>query len=307
MSDALTFEADKSGERVDTFLARSCEDLSRSRLQGLITQGHVTVDGRPARPSTRLRQGQTVGLVMPEPAPSRLVPWSIPLDIVYEDGEMLVVDKPAGLTAHPAPGHRDDTLANAVLAHCPDLEGIGGAMRPGIVHRLDRDTSGLVVVAKNERSHAALSAQFKERRVTKVYQALVHGALQPSEAVVEAPIGRHPRDRKRMAVVASGRDARTEYRVVANFRGYTHAEVRPTTGRTHQVRVHMASIGHPLAGDATYGRPHPMLRRHFLHASMLGFEHPSSGEPIELKSELPPELRAFLESLSPQSPTPSTF
>jgi 23S rRNA pseudouridine1911/1915/1917 synthase len=221
------------------------------------------------------------------------------LDIVFEDRDLLVVDKPAGLAVHPAPGKSKDTLANAVLAHCPDLQSVGGTLRPGIVHRLDKDTSGLIVVAKNEQAHASLSAQFKERGVTKVYEALACGDVQPPEAIIEAPVGRHPRNHVRMAVVGSGRFSRTAFRAVSRYEGYTLLEVRPTTGRTHQVRVHMASIGHPLAGDALYGKRHPQLRRHFLHASKLGFEHPSSGRPVEFDSDLPQELRAFLEMLRP--------
>ena len=303
MGAILIFEADRSGERVDAFLAHRTAELSRSRLKGLIDEGRVTVDGQPARQSPRLRAGQKVSVTLPEPATTTLVPRPIPFDIVYEDPDLLVVDKPAGLTVMPAPGHLDDTLANALLARYPDLEGIGGTLRAGIVHRLDKDTSGLMLVARNDEVLAALQGQFKQHRITKVYRALVRGEVARPEAIIEAPIGRHPRDRKRMAVVDSGRDARTAYSVVARYEGYTLVEVRPVTGRTHQVRVHMASIGHPLAGDATYGRPHPTLRRHFLHAQTLGFEHPSSGKHVEFKSDLPPELRDFLDSLRP-APNP---
>ena len=299
MGAILTFEAGRSGERVDAFLAHRNPELSRSRLKGLIDEGRVTVDGQTAKPSTRLRAGQKVRVTLPEPETTSLVPRPIPIDTVYEDPDLLVVDKPAGLTVMPAPGHLDDTLANALLSRYPGLDGIGGTLRAGIVHRLDKDTSGLIVVARNEDILAALQRQFKQHRITKVYQALVRGEVPRPEAVIEAPIGRHPRDRKRMAVVDTGRDASTAYRVVARYEGYTLVEVRPVTGRTHQVRVHMASIGHPLAGDATYGRPIPTLRRHFLHAQTLGFEHPSSGKRVELTSDLPPELRDFLDTLKP--------
>lgn len=299
MNGALTFNVDASGERLDKFLDRHCPDLSRSRLQALIAQGCVAVDGNAAKPSTRLRLRQIVELRIPEPAPSALTPQRIPLNIAYEDAHLLVVNKPAGLTAHPSPGHPDNTLVNAVLALCPDLQGIGGSIRPGIVHRLDKDTSGLMVVAKNERAHKRLAEQLKRRMFTKVYIALVHGSVSPSEAVIEAPIGRANSDRKRMAIVQGGRDAATRYRVTQRFSAHTLVEVRPTTGRTHQIRVHFASLGYPLVGDATYGKPHPRLNRHFLHASTLGFRHPSDDEYREFSAPLPPELQVFLQSLTP--------
>jgi 23S rRNA pseudouridine1911/1915/1917 synthase len=218
---------------------------------------------------------------------------------VYEDCHLLVVDKPAGMTVHPAPGHRDDTLANAVLARSPDLGGVGGELRPGIVHRLDKDTSGLLVVAKNDPAHAGLSEQFKDRSVTKGYYALVHGHPRQPKAVVDAPIGRHPKHRKRMGIVNSGRASRTGYSVETRYAGFALLDVRPETGRTHQIRVHMASIGHPLAGDAVYGQAHPRLERHFLHAYLLGFTHPVTGERLELRSELHADLREVLDTLRP--------
>lgn len=299
MNGALTFKADASGERLDKFLDRHCPDISRSRLQALIAQGCVAVDGNAVKPSTRLRLQQIVELRIPEPALSALTPQRIPLNIAYEDAHLLVVDKPAGLTAHPAPGHPDNTLVNAVLALCPDLQGIGGSIRPGIVHRLDKDTSGLMVVAKNEGAHKRLAEQLKRRAFTKAYIALVHGSVSPAEAVIEAPIGRANSDRKRMAIVQGGRDAATRYRVMQRFSAHTLVEVRPTTGRTHQIRVHFASLGYPLVGDATYGKPHPGLNRHFLHASTLGFRHPADDEYREFSAPLPPELQVFLQSLTP--------
>ena len=297
MSDTRTFTSDVSGERLDRFLAAQCPDLSRSRLQGLILGGHVTLDAAPSKPAATLRLGQTVSLTVPEPVEGHMVPQDIPLAIAYEDPDILVVDKPAGMTVHPAPGHRDGTLANAVLAHCPDLTGIGGTLRPGIVHRLDKDTSGLLVVAKGERAHSVLSRQLKERRFTKRYMALTQGRLSPTEAVIEAPIGRDPRNRKRMAIVERGRDATTRYRVVQHYRRYTLVEAAAVSGRTHQIRVHFASLGHPLVGDGTYGRRIDALDRHFLHARLLGFDHPSTGDHVEFTAELPAELQAFLDTL----------
>ncbi len=293
----LTFRVDEAGERLDTFLAQRCPDLSRSRIQALTTEGCVTVDGSPSKPAARLREGQTVTLVVPPPSPATLVPQAIDLVVAYEDPDLLVVDKPAGLVTHPAPGHPDHTLANAVLAHCPDLEGVGGEVRPGLVHRLDMDTSGLIVVAKNDAAQSGLSAQFKDRTVAKAYLAAVTGYPDPERAVIDAPIGRHPRSRTRMAIVTTGREAVTEYDVLRRLRGYALLEARPKTGRTHQIRVHLASIGHPVAGDATYGVPAPGLDRHFLHAHRLAFTHPRTGDRLELESPLPNDLQAFLHAV----------
>ena len=297
-SRTVEFRVEDGGERLDRLLASRLPALSRSRAQLLITEGHVTVDGETARASSRPNPGQLVVVTAPDASPStELRPQSIPLDIVYEDRDLLVVDKPAGLTVHPGAGRREGTLANALVAYHPLLLGVGGPQRAGIVHRLDKDTSGLLAIAKNEPAYLDLTRHFKQRRVTKVYLALVHGQVSPPEAIIDAPLGRHPADRKRMAPVSTGRSAETRYRVVARFRRFNLLEVRPSTGRTHQVRAHLASIGHPLAGDATYGKSHARLRRHFLHASLLGFEHPSSGEHVELRSDLPAELRAFLDEL----------
>ena len=297
MSRELSFESDTDGQRLDRFLDGHCAELSRSRIQALISEGHVTLDGRAAKPSTKIRYGQTVLLRIPEPVESALEPQHIPLSIVYEDSDLLVVDKPAGMTVHPAPGHPDGTLVNAVLAHCPDLQGIGGTVRPGIVHRLDKDTSGLMVVAKNDCAHRSLSDQLKAREFTKVYIALTHGSVAPAEAIIDAPIGRSNANRQRMAIVDRGREAVTRYRVLWHYPAHTLLEVRPTTGRTHQIRVHFASLGYPLVGDATYGKPDGRLDRHFLHAATLGFAHPSDGEYREFTSPLPAELEEYRQAV----------
>ncbi len=287
------FTADTPGERLDRFLARHCPDLSRSRIQELIRDGRVKVNGAIVpKPAHRLRGGEAVEVEVTPPPPLGVVPTPLPLTIVYEDDDLLVIDKPAGLVVHPGAGHHTDTLANALVAYLgraptPDE-------RPGIVHRLDRDTSGLMVAAKNELAHRRLQADLKARRFKKGYLALVEGRLTPTEGVIDAPVGRDPRRRTRMAVVAGGRPAVTRFRVLEYLAGSSLVEVWPETGRTHQIRVHFASLGHPLVGDAVYGRPCPTLNRHFLHAFYLGFPHPRTGDWLEFKSDLPPELRAEL-------------
>jgi 23S rRNA pseudouridine1911/1915/1917 synthase len=312
MEETVALEAEGSGERLDVFVARRCPGLSRSFVQRLIREGGVTVGGRPGRAGQRLEQGDRVVVRMPAEAPEPLRPEPIPLTILYEDADLLVVDKPAGLTVHPAAGVRRGTLADALLAYRPELAGVGGPERPGIVHRLDRDTSGLLVVAKNEAARAALARQWKERQVEKGYLALVHGRLEPPQGVIDAPIGRDQRHRQRMAVVEGGRAARTAYRVRRYLpvrqaglpetpRGrdvYSLVEVTPSTGRTHQIRVHFAALGHPLVGDRVYGRPSAVLGRQFLHAHRLAFRHPVDGRPLEFESPLPEDLQVALERLA---------
>lgn len=289
----------EDGERLDRFLAESSLRLSRSQVQRLIAEGRVTVDGRQLRPSHRLMAGQVVAVSLPDPTSDRLVPQPMQLVIVHEDADVVVVDKPPGVTVHPAAGQTDGTLANGLLARYPEMEEFGGPGRSGIVHRLDKGTSGLMVVARNEASHVDLTAQFRERLVAKRYQALVVGQVADDEAVIEAALGRHPRRRQRMAAVSRGRPASTPYRVLERYRGYTLVEASPRTGRTHQIRVHFAAISHPLAGDPTYGRRQPGLTRQFLHAAFLAFRHPGSGDSVEFHSELPPDLRRFLYDLEP--------
>ena len=285
---------EEGAERLDLYVAHHCPDVSRSHAQRLIEEGFVTVNGRPAKPSRLLQRGDRVVVRVPPPSPLDLEPEAIPLSIVYEDHDLLVVDKPAGMAVHPGAGRSRHTLVNALLARCPDLTGVGGVLRPGIVHRLDKDTSGLLLVAKNDRAHTALSQQLKERTVEKGYLALVTGRLEPKEGVIEGAIGRDPRNRKRMAVVEGGRPARTAYRVREYLDGCTLVEVTPSTGRTHQIRVHFAAVGHPIVGDAVYGRPSPFVGRQFLHACRLGFHHPGDGRWLVFESPLPADLQQAL-------------
>jgi 23S rRNA pseudouridine1911/1915/1917 synthase len=266
-------------------------------VQRLIVGGYVKVNGRPAKPGLKLSTNDRVTVILAPPT-TALTPEAIPLNILYEDNDLMVIDKPAGLTVHPAPGHPSHTLVNAILSHLPALD-TGDRQRPGIVHRLDRDTSGLILVAKNSAAHQNLANQFKSRSVAKAYLVLVKGQLTPRDGVIEAPIGRDSRDRKRMAVVAEGRgrQARTHYHVVRYIDNYTLLEVRPETGRTHQIRVHLSAIGFPVVGDAAYGVKSPHLSRQFLHAARLGFRLPSTNEYVEFKSELPTDLQQALEDI----------
>ena len=295
----LELTADRGGERLDTFIARRCPELSRSQARRLIDEGLVSVNGRQAKPSEGVTAGLSVNVTIPPPETIELAPEAIPLTIIYQDGDILVLDKPAGLTVHPAPGHPSGTLVNALLAACPDLRGIAGSLRPGIVHRLDKDTSGLMVVAKNDRAQRALQGQLKEREVRKIYLALVKGVPAPREGTIEAPIGRHPKNRKKMAVVADGRESTTRYHVREEIAGgkYSLLEVEPVTGRTHQIRVHLAAIGHPVVGDATYGRSSESIGRQFLHADKLAFAMPLGGRTVEFVSPLPADLREALSRL----------
>ena len=302
-----------AGERLDRWLAGAMPDLSRARLQAIITRGGVLVDGRVARPSLRLKSGQAISVRLPAPQPAVPLPEDIPLAVIYEDRHLLVVDKPAGLVVHPGAGRATGTLVNALLHRVRDLSGIGGVVRPGIVHRLDRGTSGLLVVAKDDASHLALSRQFSGRTVDKEYLAVVLGVPRAVEGTIDVPIGRDPVHRKRMSVRAPrGRAARSTYRLVEAFDGAALLRVRIATGRTHQIRVHLSALGHPVAGDRTYGgrrrpasrRPEARaaleaLTRPALHAARLAFTHPSSGERVSFESPLPEDLQALLAALRP--------
>ena len=293
--------AEESGERVDALLARHLEGTSRSAVQRLIESGAVLLGGQPVKKNLAVTAGDEFLVMLPELAEIPLVPQDIPLDVVYEDDCLIVVNKPRGLVVHPAPGHPDGTLVNALLYHCGDsLSGIGGEKRPGIVHRIDKDTSGLLIAAKNDFAHLALSAQLADHTLRREYEAVVRGRLREDSGTIDAPIGRHPTDRKRMAVTSKGsRSAVTHWEVLARYRGYTQLRCRLETGRTHQIRVHMAYIGHPLLGDRTYGAPSPDkgLEGQCLHARRLRFIHPSSGRLVELETPLPDYFEDVLKKL----------
>ena len=303
MTRELTAATEHAGVRLDAFLSADGA-LTRSQAARLIAEGRVRVNGKTAAKSARLSGGETVTVDVPQLRETALPPQDIPLDVVYEDDDVIVVNKPTGLVVHPAPGHPDGTLVNALLHHCGDsLSGIGGEKRPGIVHRIDRDTSGLIIAAKNDAAHLALSAQLKDHSLSRTYECLVTGNMKQDSGTVDAPIGRSSADRKKMAVVPTGRRAVTHWEVVARYPGVTHLRCRLETGRTHQIRVHMAYIGHPILGDTVYGakKPVPGLTGQCLHAAGLRFVHPRTGEPVELHCPLPPEFIAMLQKLQNKS------
>ena len=287
------------GTRLDKYVSEQYPELSRTQTQKLIADGHIKVNDRIAKAGLKLNVGDRLTIGLPPPAPTSLLPEAIPFNIIYEDNDLLVIDKPAGLAVHPAPGHPSHTLVNAILSHLSSLPDTGDWQRPGIVHRLDKDTSGLMLVAKNSTAHLNLTDQFKARSVVKAYSVLVKGHLTPEDGIIEAPIGRDHRHPERMAVVAggSGREARTEYHVVSYTGNYTLLEVRPETGRTHQIRVHLGAIGYPVVGDKVYGVKSPYLSRQFVHATRLGFTLPSTGQYVEFESELPPDLAQALQDI----------
>ncbi len=300
----INVKAEESGERIDALLSRNLDGFSRSQIQKLLEQGAVTLDGKALKKNFRCTAGESYDILLPDTAELPLEPQDIPLDIVYEDDDLIVVNKQRGLVVHPAPGHPDGTLVNALLYHCGDsLSGIGGQRRPGIVHRIDKDTSGLIIVAKNDFAHQGLSAQLSDHSLCREYEAIVRGNFKTDGGTVNRPIGRHPVDRKCMAVTdRNSKPAVTHWQLLASYHGYSHILCRLETGRTHQIRVHMASIGHPLLGDFTYGAPSPDkgLEGQCLHARRLRFVHPRSGEEMELETPLPDYFTAVLTRLGPQ-------
>ena len=303
MNNIIVIITQESADRIDALLAQNVPELTRSAAQRLLESGAVSVDGRVVKKNHKCSAGERIELILPETQETELRPQDIPLDIVYEDEDVVVVNKPRGMVVHPAPGHPDATLVNALMYHCGDsLSGIGGEKRPGIVHRIDKDTSGLLIAAKNDAAHLHLSAQLADRSLSRVYEAVVRGNFREERGTVNAPIGRHPTDRKKMAVTdKNSRAAVTHWEVIARYRGYTHIRCRLETGRTHQIRVHMAHIGHPLLGDQVYGAPSPDkgLEGQCLHARELKFIHPRTGEPVHIQTELPPYFLDVLNKLVP--------
>ena len=300
MTDTYTVTATESGERIDALLAHEIDALTRSQAARLIADGAVTLRCEPLKKNHRVTAGDVYVVEVPEPEETALVPQNIPLDVAFEDADVIVVNKPRGMVVHPAPGHPDSTLVNALLYHCGDsLSGVGGEKRPGIVHRIDMDTSGLIIAAKNDYAHRYLSAQLADHTLARTYEAVVCGNLREDSGTVDAPIGRCPADRKRMAVIPDGRSAITHWEVIARYNGYTHVRCMLETGRTHQIRVHMAHIGHPLLGDLVYGRKRAEkgLEGQCLHAKELRFLHPRTGEYVTVTSELPDYFKDVLKKL----------
>ena len=293
--------ADTAGERLDAFVARSVENLSRSGAQKLLEDGCVLRNGKPGKKNDKLNIGDEISVTIPEPKVVDIVAKEIPLNIVYEDEDVLVINKPKGLVVHPAPGHQEDTLVNGLLyAMGDDLSGINGELRPGIVHRIDKDTSGLLAVAKNDLAHTVLASQLKDHTMARTYECIVCGNLKEDSGTVDAPIGRHPSDRKKMAVIQrNSRNAVTHWEVIRRYRGYTHVRCRLETGRTHQIRVHMAYIGHPILGDTVYGRKKAELGQdtQCLHAGVLCFQHPRDGHLVIVSAELPEYFKQVLDKL----------
>ena len=297
----MILTCDRSGERLDAFLSRALPEISRSAAQKLIAEGNVLLDGKPAKKNDRLEHGQTVSVTIPEPKPVNVTPTEMQLDIVYEDEDVAVINKPKGLVVHPAAGHQDDTLVNGLLYAMGDsLSGINGELRPGIVHRIDKDTSGLLAIAKNDLAHAVLASQLKDHTMARTYEAIVCGNLKEDSGTVDAPIGRHPTDRKKMCVTQrNSKPAVTHWEVVKRYRGYTHIRCHLETGRTHQIRVHMAYIGHPILGDTVYGHKKPELGQdtQCLHAASLRFCHPRTGLPVIVAAALPEYVQEVLRKL----------
>lgn len=295
--EAFTLEVSYRQERLDTYLVAHRPALTRSQVRHLIGNGHVLVNGAASKPGQKLKTGDQVQVRVPKPQPAELLAEDIAVNVLYQDADLAVVDKPAGLSVHPGPGHPTGTLVNALLAICPDIAGIGDTVRPGIVHRLDKDTSGVMVAAKTTAAHQHLARQLATRSMSKTYRALAVGEVLPAEGTLRYPIGRDRGNRKRMAVVEGGRESVTNYEVLCNVGGCSLLNVFPQTGRTHQIRVHFAAIGHPLLGDELYGKKSPLLPRQFLHAHSLGFVHPSTGENMTFTAPLPEDMNEVLRCL----------
>lgn len=299
--EKLFFTIEKGGERIDKYLSEQLEDMTRSYIQKLIKENMVRVNGMTVKSNFKLSASDQIEVEIPELKEPDILPENIPLDILYEDQDILVVNKPKGMVVHPAPGHYTGTLVNAIMYHCKDnLSGINGVMRPGIVHRIDMDTTGSLLICKNDRAHQALAEQLKEHSITRKYHAIVHGRLKEDEGTIDKPIGRHPIDRKKMSVhCTNGREAVTHYRVLKRFQQFTYIECQLETGRTHQIRVHMSSIGHPILGDQVYGPakcPYK-LQGQTLHAKVLGITHPTTGEYMEFDAPLPDYFQGLLEKM----------
>ena len=302
MKQEILVTEEMAGDRIDKFLSEQCEEFTRSFLQKLLKSGEVWVNGKQVKASFKVSEGDFISFEAPEAVESMILPEDIPLDILYEDHDVILVNKPKGMVVHPAAGHYTGTLVNGLLYHCrEDLSGINGVLRPGIVHRIDRDTTGVLIACKNDMAHNSIAAQLKEHTITRRYEAIVHGVIKEDEGVVDAPVGRHPRDRKKMCVnYQNGKTAVTHYRVLKRFQGFTHIECRLETGRTHQIRVHMAHLGHPLLGDAVYGPakcPYA-LEGQTLHAGILGFIHPRTGEYLEFRAPRPEYFERLLIALT---------
>ena len=299
--EKLFFTIEKGGERIDKYLSEQLEDMTRSHIQKLIKENMVRVNGMAVKSNFKLSASDQIEVEIPELKEPDILPENIPLDILYEDQDILVVNKPKGMVVHPAPGHYTGTLVNAIMYHCKDnLSGINGVMRPGIVHRIDMDTTGSLLICKNDRAHQALAEQLKEHSITRKYHAIVHGRLKEDEGTIDKPLGRHPIDRKKMSVhCTNGREAITHYRVLKRFQQFTYIECQLETGRTHQIRVHMSSIGHPILGDQIYGPakcPYK-LQGQTLHAKVLGITHPTTGEYMEFDAPLPDYFQGLLEKM----------
>lgn len=303
MAEKKKFEitGQETGLRVDKYLSEQLPDVSRSYLQKIIKEGQVLADGKPVKANYRVSEGNVIELELPEAVEPEIEPEELPLDILYEDSDVILINKPKGMVVHPSAGHYSGTLVNGLLYHCrDDLSGINGVLRPGIVHRIDMDTTGVIIACKNDRAHNAVAEQLKEHSITRRYRAIVCGNIREEEGTVDAPIGRHPTDRKKMAIVQkNGKEAITHYRVLERFGNYTYIECQLETGRTHQIRVHMTSIGHPLLGDEVYGKTKSpfKLEGQTLHAMVLGFEHPSTGQYMEFEAPLPEYFVHLLEVL----------